>query len=461
MAIFSFSSWPNPWPFFQIRGHFPSQIRAMSPFISDIGCLLAWLILYQLKSVIGYLSKKCRFSNPFHWPAQNTEPTLESVPVEQPFHWPSQNIKPTLERVPVELFLAIASYLTTTDRAALALASQTGLSRLGRAATAPKDKKDQEHDPDDPDDPRWDLLIRLERDGVHKEDILCPGCKVFHPPHLSIVPGWYFELTKPLRSCGSSCNFQAWTSPYLPAHIHFNILAAVMRSYRLYDSHIERTFRHKPCQYPKIHCHSSVKIVNGRLLLKTETLILPCRNLRGLENASVFNNARIFRRAYILTRVRPWHKCCAHHSWKRVYDYVFDETAASDKGELDLFRRIWSNRRLRTGSKYQINRLGLVKSCTRCFTDFALGITDLRLASAWRRVFIVTIWKDLGSGESPDDARWRSHLFGEDRVPRPEVQPFRHGEICQEYEQVDGKSGIITYTETPPIHPSSLKDFSA
>lgn len=65
-----------------------------------------------------------------------------------------------------------------------------------------------------------------------KEDFLCPGCEVFHPLRLSLSLSCYFECAQSLRTCGSGCDYTIWTSPYFPAKIHSNALAAVMRSYR-------------------------------------------------------------------------------------------------------------------------------------------------------------------------------------------------------------------------------------
>lgn len=84
---------------------------------------------------------------------------------------------------------------------------------------------------------------------------------------------------------------------------------------------------------------------------------------------------------------------------------MFEEAAASEKGELDLYRQIWSARRLRTDSRFYRNHRGPVRRCTGCYTDYAIGITDLTQAETYQRMFVVTTWKDLGSGESLDDPR--------------------------------------------------------
>lgn len=148
-------------------------------------------------------------------------------------------------------------------------------------------------------------------------------------------------------------------------------------------------------------------------------------------------------------------RSCRHRSWIDDYDFIFDETAASNKGKLDLFRRIWSTRRLdKTG-------LGQAMSCFWCYTDIAFGITDLDrpLAKTFQRVFVLTAWKDLGSGVSRDDARWMSHLFDKYTTPRPHTGEPLNGVICQAFEQLQRRGGVVAYTDAPPIGPASVKRF--
>lgn len=357
----------------------------------------------------------------------------------------------TLETLPVELLFIIAAFLSLADQVALALVSKTGFYRFGPAVSKLKEKKEE----------RLDFLTVLERDGVRNADILCSACVRFHPPRLSAVHGWYFQNMQGMRPCGERFDLRPWPStfrlisPNLPSHLHFNTIAAVMRSHRhgwtvhpvhtLAASH--RT--HHRTGYPKLNCYVSCKIVDGRLIVKTQKLMLPCASWEDLQEA----------RPAVLRFLQDeclLRHCCGHIWWIGHYRFVFDEKADLHPAHIWIHHRIWAARPLHPeGYDPRLAYLYRVYGCKVCYTDFALGVVDL--PDTRRRLIVLTTWKDLGSGESPSDVRWASHRYHEDQQPNVR-KASDLGRVCHKFEE--GSIKGLFFFDPLRIHPSSIKDLT-
>lgn len=371
--------------------------------------------------------------------------------------WPSPfpHSQSPLETLPSELFFHMAAHLNPTDRAALALGSRTMLHLLGREVLTLQGNE------------RFSLLCRLERDGVNKADILCLGCHVFHPPRLSLSTSRYLD-------CTQTHDVRTWASFNLPAQFHFNFLAAVMRShrhgwtayttdtlassYRLFEqsSPVYKSLpvytKHDTSLYPQFDSYTICKIIHGHLIVKTETSMMPCKDFEGLVDTLCIPKLLEFLQESWLRKC-----CCAHITWTDYYDYVFDEKAASRQGLQKLYRRIWPiphtrSRRLSFGDDSS-----RVHSCMRCYTDFTFCITDLLLNNTFRRVFILTTWKDLGSANSLDDPTWRTHIFDPKIQPSPVIRSAYNANICGTFEQLSrGLNGYVNYRVPTLIDPHSM-----
>ena len=69
-------------------------------------------------------------------------------------------------------------------------------------------------------------------------------------------------------------------------------------------------------------------------------------------------------------------------------------------------------------------------SCNRCPSDYAIVIKDKRA--------IVSIWHDLGTGASPEDPYWRSHVRNnENNMFNGTEFPYEHGSIEKMYYSSD------------------------
>jgi hypothetical protein len=102
-----------------------------------------------------------------------------------------------LELFPIQLALGTAQNLSPADPAALALTSHTMLRKLGAHLLI----LDAES--------RYNLLTRLERDGILPSHILCPTYQVFHLPSLPRhwVQAGHNRITCPIADLGES-NFE-------------------------------------------------------------------------------------------------------------------------------------------------------------------------------------------------------------------------------------------------------------
>lgn len=301
-----------------------------------------------------------------------------------------------LKGLPTKVLSLIAAYTSPIDQASLALVSRTELHKLGRASLQLQGKA------------RLSLLTRLERDGVRPADVLCPQCQVFHAPDLSLPLGWYFENGTAFRPCAQFHTRAASSqtlpkghiiSAFLPLRLHFNMIAGVMRCHRHgWSTHpvetLSSTSRYDysvHSRYPKVFSTTRCKIVNGRLLAKTEKLIYLCKNLADLRNA--FTKVRLlFKRDWAL------HHVCGHFVWTESYP----RNLKSPNG------RIWRNSPISEESPSLRPGLHRVVGCAWCYTDCALSAYDL--PNNGGRVISLTTWKDLGYGRSIKDSRWRSHL---------------------------------------------------
>jgi hypothetical protein len=334
----------------------------------------------------------------------------------------------SLETIPVEIFQCIAADLSAIDRASLAIVSRSLLAKLGKATLQLQRQS------------RLELLVRLERDGVCISYILCPECKVFHRPHQAL---WHVALRtyrkKPrgMRPCAiagfaedeARCRTR---SVFLPPEIHFNMVAAVMRSHRhksgRYNTQSLSSTRHySKVGYPKINCDTKCAIVDGRLIVKTETRFLPCKGMDGVLDAA----------ANVWEYLDMWglQNCCPHWNWDR---WLGKETYIAG--------RIWTCGIwcLKNGSCV-VDRIFGVGGCRCCYTDFSFGVADL--PDNQGRVLVLTSWKDVGKGEDIEDRKWKSHSF--ESSFQGAILRRQTGDIFFAFEQPPGLSGDCkVYTPT-------------
>jgi hypothetical protein len=95
---------------------------------------------------------------------------------------------------------------------------------------------------------------------------------------------------------------------------------------------------------------------------------------------------------------------------------------------------------------------GVVKSCSKCYTDFCLSKQDLS-GGTQGRVLVFTVWRDLGTGESRDDPIWLSHWIcrtantpanAPTNTPRPSSGAWQ----CRRSERLRREGGRRVYAAT-------------
>ncbi|KAF4511606.1 hypothetical protein G6O67_003387 [Ophiocordyceps sinensis] len=285
-----------------------------------------------------------------------------------------------LEGLTKKVMREIIAPLHQVDRVSLALVNRTMLRLLGGPSLQlPKSS-------------RFELLSRLERDGVCPAYILCTQYRVFHPPGL-------FPASQ-----RSSSNKSCYVSTvYLPPYLYFNMVAAVMRCHRhgwsKYSAEaLSKSFRYEyfdESRYPRIVSTTQCQIVNGRLIAKNEILIFPCKGLAGLRDAKVKVD-HLFHESAENHEVLQYR--CSHMRWTEY------------KSRTSLLRdgRMWNPRPLSKDWGFLHRGRYRVFHCPGCYTSHALSAYDL--PDDGGRVIAMTAWKDLGSGISIKDLRWISHL---------------------------------------------------
>ena len=103
---------------------------------------------------------------------------------------------------------------------------------------------------------------------------------------------------------------------------------------------------------------------------------------------------------------------CPHHSTSKFNDH----NDAFNTFMRSVFRRSSNTSGLCHGAY----------SCTRCPSDYAIVIKD--------KGAIVSIWHDLGTGASPEDPYWRSHIWNnENNMFNGTEFPYEHGSIEKMY----------------------------
>ncbi|RSL87416.1 hypothetical protein CEP51_002266 [Fusarium floridanum] len=200
---------------------------------------------------------------------------------------------------------------------------------------------------------------RFERDGVYPMSILCALCEGFHRPRL--VNEW--DAEEATRACvrsGDSEMYEKTMCETFPVYVHFDLVAAITRSWRhnldfynpqLLESSI--TFS-SPRAKGSINCRMEAKVIDGRLMLKTERVLFAG-----------------YRRAEAL------------------------------KGLPDLVRLLEIDNDL---------------DALSCYTDMTMGYAYIESDDV--KLVTLTTWKDLGRGMSIEDPVWKSHNEVPPSTPR-------------------------------------------
>ncbi|KAH8672168.1 hypothetical protein BGZ61DRAFT_536828 [Ilyonectria robusta] len=323
--------------------------------------------------------------------------------------------------VPTETVLEISMYLDEVDQAALALSSRRLLYMMGTETLQLEEPM------------RFELLGRLERDGVYLMDILCSICRRFHLPRLTDGPtSNETEAARPCYYYGNKWIQESTASRNLPVGMHFDMVAAVTRSIRhqalYYKSHmIYKTVRwvygSSECRLATTH---TVRVVDGHFLVRKENCLYP----ESIRSASLCSVPKLQR---MLARLEQFTTCCEHVKWADTVDFLFDPTLKTWPQHVCL----WTHPEQCEYPRFEglcqqpvASVLRKVYSCRVCYTDYAIGRRNL---VGGLTTITLTSWKDLGCGKDVEDRVWKSHLS---RIPGYKVVPRDgpSGEIWSRFE---------------------------
>ncbi|KAF6835401.1 hypothetical protein CMUS01_05775 [Colletotrichum musicola] len=245
---------------------------------------------------------------------------------------------------------------------------------------------------------RFKLLLHLEKETCDMREILCHTCQVFHPPTSSNLE----EGNGGIRTCArGSLSQQDWStsSPYLPTTVHFNMVKAVMRSYRcrldLYDPRLlfSSVLYVDEATNAKARYTATSLIADNQLLLRTVVTLLPSP-IRGEARSAAPNLLQLVNERPGLRNV------CLHIEWSWVYPNIFDDKPPPPPTGEPL-ADAW-NPRIKPNPMR-----GYPESCKYCWTLFHFNYTDLKVSGA--RVVSLVSYKLLGRGEDFNDRLWVLH----------------------------------------------------
>ncbi|KAH6844554.1 hypothetical protein B0I37DRAFT_164929 [Chaetomium sp. MPI-CAGE-AT-0009] len=339
---------------------------------------------------------------------------------------------PSIEQLPSELICRIGEYLPVESRITLALVSRTMRFKSGGIGAGTTNIALDEARMEDEDEdgnsslstPRMLLLELLERDFPLLTR--CDYCRTLHSP---------LALNDPLRQCGETRNcFEDEVSDLDSVQITLPLVRrAVMWDQQGLDADslfaiarcnsVNKLGSSAPYRFASTIC---ARVSRGCVIVKKELFIARKTHRSGDPTA---------RDLAALDEIL----CEGSHSWVSFQDsYMFParkyktpgcltrENAAGEtlypsfKGFRDdicpprralppTLRCILTHKlpcRSLNGHKKGMFP-GVVEGSKDCFVDYsaaAIPVADPR--NPWDRVLVFTSWRDLGSGDSKDDAKW-------------------------------------------------------
>ncbi|KAF4498108.1 hypothetical protein FAGAP_5700 [Fusarium agapanthi] len=330
----------------------------------------------------------------------------------------------TLQNLPTELLTEITTLLAPIDRASLAFTS-SWLHKLFSNTT-----KLNGYD-------RWKFLSRLEQSYMWPSEILCEICQKFHEPRKSRQT---FTEKEGRRACignGAAHLQRLSISPYLSSEIHFDVMAAISRSYRSNpDALIPGE---ASVQFVSPHLNDDDELVirlqqtvhfsrQKHVLLKSQRILFPGRNT-GREPSKVIEGIETLRRAF--KDSYEIGSICGHVRWTDIYPFIThpDEEFKWPQGqwsfrhsglqEFDLPGEqlqecLWTHKgncwltcqaRARLDSTLE----GRMWTCGGCSTDYAVNI--IRSETSCANYIVMTSWKDLGTCIIRHDPLWKEHMI--------------------------------------------------
>lgn len=353
--------------------------------------------------------------------------------------------------LPNELLVELGTFLNPVDRACLAYTHRRAHNCIGRALIFASSKAKRE------------FLTRLDREGFLPFDILCYQCSKFHPPRSTRE----WNEVEARRACiadGNSNVIQQGylDSPFLPYHVHFDIVAAVCRSSRLkIGSYVVNCLADRQVyktEGVKISSRISARICGGQVILKTENVLLLqpgpdlSRNVEKL-NELLYEN-------WELTGV------CEHVSWDMIWPFILspeqeipdvemyervlskDTTTVPVLDGWDLSNCIWTHGMtcwtICDAGPWIEWHSDELWGCGKCSTDFKISVVRRPPDHPRANAIVFTSWKNLGRGVNLADKDWRGHMDTFDDVEDGSRATWAN-HVAQLFEGIEGLGTRHTY----------------
>lgn len=324
------------------------------------------------------------------------------------------------ESISNELLIMVATLLSPLDRASLAFTSRHTHALLQNALSL------------NPHSDRYNFLSRLENSGIWPEEILCAGCKKFHLPRKRRQ----WTQKEGSRDCirnGSMFLLGYLETPYLQYQVHFDLVAAIMRSHRhnsgVYSVNLLASHQVHANERVKIVSTTSARVHQGQLLLKTETFVFCGKAAEALWNIALARK--------MLSSIESLWQVCQHLNWDQPWRFVFypffhflheskgvpqyrEDTGTFvsryDQNMSALHKCLWTHPsncwiRCQAASRVETS-LDMPWSCKGCTTDYkvSVGYLEREGMSSLGKYVVFTSWKNLGEGHDVTDKRWLGHM---------------------------------------------------
>lgn len=323
-------------------------------------------------------------------------------------------------RMPAELLLIVAEHLTIESAACLALACKATYVALGtRWFKMPKPNL-------------WNFLLLIENERLNA--YACPRCLKLHRPQ-TIFSEYH----------GIRCPISRSLVTNLPKTISPGLVKIIGRKY-LEDPRASQEYlswvtmaAKKTTRHIKLVTHVIPQMMDGSLLLRTETYIQPFRNGNLTERSlmelvfyisshysyhhsklsqlcdhqewiSHFPNLATFRKTIQPTKCRccRFESSCTRHTARCFPTYrLFNPTRRSTRAPIIACALIHEQPCDPCKQLSEDRYDGEVKGCKKCATDFCISAREVPGVGT---CIVLTTWKDIG-GIGPGQAdNWDRHV---------------------------------------------------
>ncbi|EEU41150.1 uncharacterized protein NECHADRAFT_83278 [Fusarium vanettenii 77-13-4] len=256
--------------------------------------------------------------------------------------------------------------------------------------------------------------------------ILCETCSKFHLPRRDRTWNKY-EGPRRCIQYGNGRALEYLESPYLPRQVHFDIVAAITRSYRfdsgLYDTNSFFSTEKYTAGRAKITSNVSARLYKGSIVLKAELVLSAGKVAFASENVDKLEK--------MLQKSTKLENVCQHVKWAEVLPFIFRPQLptvqksgqsclgkhSSQKCKIsrqDLHTCLWTHSQKCWSRCDAYSRLGSdlqrLWSCNLCSTDYKISLSRKQGKSSETNSLVFTSWKNLGRCTSVYNEDWAGHM---------------------------------------------------